>query len=211
LLNYGKTVYNTGMDEDLKIIVDDPEYKIWGTKIEGLLVFQRKLFADDRGFFQEFARTPAIEKVLGRPLTIKQWSLSYSLPGVLRGIHAESQDKVITLSSGKIFSAISDLRPESPTFGQVVTFELDMSNSQTERKTLIVSKGLGNSFLVLGDQPAQYFYAISEIYAGSDGKKAVRWNDPDLNIKWPEEPKIMSEDDKNVHPFLRDLFPDKFK
>lgn len=198
------------MEDQLKVIVDDPEYKISGTKIEGLLVFERKLFKDDRGFYQEFARTPAIEQVLGRPLSIKQWALSYNNPGVLRGIHAEPQDKIITPMTGKIFIAIADLRPESETFGQHQTFTFDLSDPYTPKKTLIISNGLGNSFMTLGDQPVEYFYAVSEVYKGSAGKRSIKWNDPDLNITWPQEPKIISESDKNGNQSLREMFPEKF-
>jgi len=198
-------------DHDLTVVVDEPEYRISKTKIEGLLVFERKLFKDNRGFYQEFARTPAIEKILGRKLEVKQWALSYNNPGVLRGIHAEPQDKVVTPMSGKIFIAIADIRPESPTFGQYHSFNFDLTDPYTPRKTIIISNGLGNSFLTLGDSPVEYFYAVSETYNPNEQKRAVRWNDPDLAIKWPEEPKIMSDDDKSKHPFLKDLFPEKFK
>ena len=65
--------------------------------------------------------------------------------------------------------------------------------------------------MTLGTVPVEYFYAVTEVYKTSEGKRAIRWNDPDINIKWPEEPKIISDADANVHPFLRDVFPDKFK
>lgn len=199
------------MNSDLSILVDDPEFKIYKTKIEGLLVFERKLFSDERGYYQELARIPEIEKVLGRKLEIKQWACSYSNPGVLRGIHAEAQHKIITPVSGKIFIAICDIRPNSQTFAQYQAFNFDLSDPYTLKKSLVVSEGLGNSFLVLGDMPCLYFYAVTEVFNPSEEKRAVRWNDPDLNIKWPEQPKIMSDEDKNKHPYLRDLFPEKFK
>ena len=198
-------------ERQFKVLVDDPDFKIFGTKFDGLLVFERKLFRDDRGFYQEFARTPVIEKVLGRKLEIKQWALSYNNPGVLRGIHAEPQDKFITPVSGKIFIAIADIRLESATFGQYQTFNFDLTDPYTPKKSIVISNGLGNSFLTLGDSPVEYFYAVSETYNPNVQKRAVRWNDPDLKIPWPEEPKIISEDDKHKHPFLRDLFPEKFK
>lgn len=195
----------------LEILIDNPEYTISKTKIDGLLVWERKLFQDNRGFFQELCRTDTLPEVLGRKIDIKQWSLSYNLPGVLRGIHAEPQDKFITvLSGGPVFVAIADLRLDSPTFGQYETFVFDQRDQLVPRKTLLVSNGLGNSFLVAGEMPAEYFYAVSDIYKTSEGKRAVRWNDPDLAIPWPTEPQIMSEDDRNKHPYLRDLFPEKF-
>ncbi|MCL4415946.1 MAG: dTDP-4-dehydrorhamnose 3,5-epimerase family protein [Actinobacteria bacterium] len=198
------------MDQDLNIVVDNGEYKISKTKINGLLIFERKLFSDERGYYQEFARTPAIEEILGRPISIKQWALSYSLPGVLRGIHAEPQDKIVTPMTGKLFVAICDLREDSETFGQYQSFNFDLTDPYTPKKSIVISNGLGNSFMTLGNSPVEYFYAVSEVYKGSEGKRSILWNDQDLKINWPEDPKIISEADKN-NPTLRELFPEKFK
>jgi dTDP-4-dehydrorhamnose 3,5-epimerase len=148
---------------------------------------------------------------LGRKVEIKQWASSYNNPGVLRGIHAEPHDKIVTPITGKIFIAICDIRPESPTFKEYQGFSFDLTDPFTPKRSIIISEGLGNSFLVTGDQPVLYFYAVTAVYQGSDNKRAVRWNDPDINIKWPVQPQIMSEDDKSTHPFLRDIYPDKFK
>ena len=199
-------------NSELFVVVDKPEYKISKTSIEGLLVWERKLFKDERGFFQELGRVDSISEVLGREVVIKQWSLSYNLPGVLRGIHAEPQDKCITvLSGGPIFMAVVDIRPDSPTFGQCQAFTFDTRDPLTPRKTLFVENGLGNAFLVTGDVPVEYFYAVSDVYKSSEGKRAIRWNDPDVAVPWPEKPKIMSADDQDRHPYLRELYPVKFK
>lgn len=198
---------------NLEVIVDSPAYQISKTKIDGLLVWERKLFSDKRGFFQELGRIDSISETLGREVVIKQWSLSYSLPGVLRGIHAEPQDKCITvLSGGPIFIAIADIRPDSSTFGQYVTFTFDQTDPFTPRKTIFVANGLGNALLVTGNDPVWYFYAVSDVYKTSEGKRAVRWNDPDIGIPWPKKPelKLMSEDDAYKHQYLRELFPKKF-
>jgi len=48
--------------------------------------------------------------------------------------------------SGKVFIAIADIRPESPTFGQYQSFNLDLTDPYTPRKTIVISNGLGNSF-----------------------------------------------------------------
>jgi dTDP-4-dehydrorhamnose 3,5-epimerase len=195
----------------LKLIVESSDYSIYGTKIEGLLVFERRLFPDSRGFYQELSRIDPIADVLGRPVNIKQSSLSYNYPGVLRGLHAEPMDKIITPLTGKIFIAIADIRPDSSTFSKYETFTLDQTNPLTPRRTIVLSNGLANSFLTLGDENVEYIYMVSDTYSTSEEKRAVRWNDPDINIFWPEEPKLISEDDKSKHPFLREMFPETFK
>lgn len=201
----------------MEIVVENTDqytaYKISKTEIEGLFVFERRLYGpqegDERGFYQEFARTEALAEVLGYEPNVKQWALSYNYPGALRGLHAEPQDKFITLIRGSIFVAIADIRPESKTFGKTVTFLIDQSNPLKPRRTLIVSKGLANSFMTLGDEPAEYFYAVTDTYKTSEGKRSIRWDDPDLNIEWPEGRKIISKADRE-NPSLRELYPDKF-
>ncbi len=197
--------------DGLTIFKETEEYKIYKTNIDGLLIFERPLFKDNRGFYQEFARVPALEDVIGRKINIQQWALSYNNPGVLRGLHAEPQDKVITPMTGHVFIAVADIREDSDTFGKYQSFDVNIEDAYTPRRTFFLSNGLANSFMTLGSDPVEYFYAVTEVYKTSEGKRAIRWNDPDINIKWPQPPKIISDADANVHPFLRDVFPDKFK
>jgi dTDP-4-dehydrorhamnose 3,5-epimerase len=212
-LRGGKFKMNDQLPE-LEVVkeVTDPytAYKISKTRISGLFLFERKLYEDERGFYQELGRLEAIEEAVNKKFEIKQWALSYNLPGVLRGLHAEPQDKLITPITGQIFIAIADIRPDSPTFGKYVSFTFDQTNPMKPKKTLIVAEGLANSFLVLGDRPVEYLYAVTDTYQTSEGKKAIRWDDPDLAIKWPETPKIISDADRNDHKTLREMFPEKF-
>ncbi|MCX6705317.1 MAG: dTDP-4-dehydrorhamnose 3,5-epimerase family protein, partial [Candidatus Woesebacteria bacterium] len=71
-----------------------------------------------------------------------------------------------------------------------------------------ITSGIANSFCNFGKENAHYLYLVDNYYDGSD-KKAVAWDDPDLNIKWPIKAPILSDRDKN-NPRLRDVFPDKF-
>lgn len=191
---------------------DYTKYKIWGTPIEGVIVWERHLYPDNRGYYQELSKADEIEKVIGRPLTIKQVSLSFNeSKGVLRGIHAEPMDKLVTPLTGKVFIALADIRPSSPTFSKYVVFVFDLANHRKPKKTLVVSNGLGNSFLTLGDEEVMYLYQISEPYKTSEGKRSVKWDDPDLNIPWPIKPLIMSPVDASGNKSLRELFPEKFK
>ena len=52
----------------------------------------------------------------------RQWNHSNNLPNTLRGIHAESWNKIIYPITGKVFLAIIDIRPDSATFSKVETF-----------------------------------------------------------------------------------------
>lgn len=175
------------------------------TSIPGLLILERPIFSDERGFFRELFHLDELEKVSGAKFEAIQVNHSHSLPGVLRGIHAEEWNKVIYPVNGRVFIAIVDIRLDSPTFGKVETFHVDNSN----RVGLFIPNGLANSLCVSGDTPADYIYLVDAYWDGTD-TRAIAFDDPDLKIDWPIKNPIVSQRDRN-NPRLRDLFPDKFK
>ncbi len=175
------------------------------TSIPGLLILERPIFSDDRGFFRELFHKDELEKTTGIKFDGVQMNHSHSKPGVIRGIHAEEWNKIVYPVSGEIFIAIVDIRPDSPTFAKVGTFVVNDNN----RVGLFIPKGLANSLCVTGDKSVDYIYLVDAYWDGSD-TRAIAWDDPDLNINWPIKDPIISERDKN-NPKLRDLFPEKFK
>lgn len=174
------------------------------TSIEGLLILKRPINKDERGFFREIFHLDEIEKILGTQFVGVQMNHAFSKPNVLRGIHAENWNKIICPINGEVFVAIVDIRPDSPTFKKVETFEINDQN----KIALFVSEGLANSYCVIGNKGVDYIYLVDAYYDGSD-TRAVVWDDPDLAINWPIRDPIISERDKN-NPKLRDLFPEKF-
>jgi len=201
----------------LKLLAEDKgaytEYRIWGTEIEGLYLWDRKKYDDDRGSYQELYKDE-LERVVGRKIDIHQTSLSRNKPrGVLRGLHGEPMDKLVTPLNGVVFIAVADIRPNSPTFGKYITFTLDQRDDEKNKKSIFVSSGLANSFLTIGDKDGEmfnYLYQTTDAYKTSEGKRSVKWDDPDLNIPWPIEPTIMSRVDAAENKSLRSLFPQKF-
>lgn len=175
------------------------------TSIPGLLILERPISKDERGFFRELFHKDELEKAAGIKFEGIQMNHSHSLPGVLRGIHAEDWNKIVYPVCGEAFIAIVDIRPDSPTFSKVETFNINDEN----RFGLFIPKGLANSFCVTGDRPVDYLYLVDTYWDGSD-TRAIAWDDPDLNINWPIKDPIISERDKN-NPRLRDLFPEKFR
>ncbi len=187
---------------------DKPNYSlhiIKKTSIAGLFVIERPIFKDKRGFFKEIFRQDELKKATGVNFCPKQWNHSYSKPRVIRALHAENWNKVVYPITGKMFTAVVDIRPNSKTFGKYETFTFDGK----DYKALFISKGLANSICVNGRTPVHYLYLVDAYYSGKD-TRAVAWNDPDINIRWPIKNPIISERDKN-NPRLRDLYPEKFK
>src|SRR5437870_13881548 len=91
----------------------------------GVWVFERPTFVDNRGFFREAFRLDEIETAVGRPLRFVQMNHSRSSRDTLRGLHAENWDKLVYVPAGEVFTALADVRPDSPTFGEVETFRLN--------------------------------------------------------------------------------------
>ena len=161
------------------------------TSISGLLVLERPIAQDERGFFKEIFHLDELEEVFGSAFKPVQGNHSQSLTGVLRGLHAENWNKLVYPLTGKLFVAIVDIRPDSETFAKVETFTIDDSN----RFAIFIPKGLANSFCVV-EGVANYLYLVDAYYDGSD-TRAVAFDDPDLNIQWPIDNPIVSERDKN--------------
>jgi dTDP-4-dehydrorhamnose 3,5-epimerase len=128
---------------------------VFATKLDGLWFLPRTTHTDDRGFYSEVSRIPEIDAVRQQPFIIKQINYSYSKQNVIRGFHAENWNKLLTVTQGTIFAALADVRPDSPTFGQVETFSLGVSD-QALQGSLFVTNGIANSFCVV-EGPVEYF------------------------------------------------------
>lgn len=191
-----------------EILLRAREY-IKPTSIDGLWVIQRPTFRDNRGFFREAVRANEIELLTGVRMNFAQWNHSLSRPGVIRALHAEGWNKIVYPITGKMFAAIADVRPESPTFAKVETFTFDPENPNEEFKLLLIKKSLANSICVVGDKPVHYLYLVDAYYSGND-TSAIAYNDPDLNIQWPVEEPIISDRDRAASR-LREMFPQKFQ
>lgn len=175
------------------------------TSIPGLLVLDRPIFEDDRGFFREIFHKDELEEVAGINFDGIQMNHSHSKKNVLRGIHAERWNKIVYPLNGEVFVAIVDIREDSETFGKVETFVINDQN----RVGLFIPEGLANSLCVTSEVAVDYIYLVDSYYDGSD-TRAIAWDDADLNIAWPIENPIISDRDKG-NPTLREMFPAKFK
>jgi dTDP-4-dehydrorhamnose 3,5-epimerase len=172
--------------------------------IDGLLVFHRPTHNDERGFFREAFRFAELEEALGRRVQFVQTNHSRSLRNVLRGLHAENWEKLVYVPSGEVFTAIADVRPDSPTFGRVETVWF----TDDKRPTLFLPPGVAHGYYTLSDA-ADYLYQVTAYYDGSD-TRAVAWNDPDLAVPWPTVAPILSPRDQH-NPTLRELVPERFR
>lgn len=173
------------------------------TKIKDLLIVERQVFGDARGFFVETLRLNELEETLGRDVKFVQQNHSRSMKNVLRGIHTAKWNKLIYAVRGEVFCAFVDFRLDSPTFGEVETINIGENN----RIKVFVPEGVGNSICVTSEW-LDYCYDVTAYYDPA-GETAAKWNDPDLAIKWPTSEPILSQRDIDAKS-VRELFPEKY-
>lgn len=173
------------------------------TAIDGVLIFEPKLFGDARGFFMESFNQKIFDDAVGGHTAFVQDNHSRSAKGVLRGLHFQraphAQGKLVRCAAGAVFDVAVDIRRDSPTFGQWVGVELNAEN----QRQLWIPAGLAHGFLVLSES-ADFLYKTTDYYA-PQAEGAVRWDDPDLAIAWPDvgmAPLLSGKD--AAAPLLRD-------
>lgn len=188
------------------------EDRVYRTLISGLFYIDTTVHSDERGFYREIAVIPDLDKARGEKFNTKQLNHSNSNKNVIRGIHAENWNKLITVTHGVCLCVLSDIRPNSPTFLHKEYFLLGYGQNNPLPGSIFVTNGIGNAFITI-EGPSEYIYAVDELYRERDksGDVAISLFDPDLAIKWPidQSQMIISDRDKNSVS-LRTLYPDKF-
>ncbi|MGE5042312.1 MAG: dTDP-4-dehydrorhamnose 3,5-epimerase family protein [Candidatus Levyibacteriota bacterium] len=186
--------------------------RVYKTSIPGLWYVSTQMHEDDRGFYREIAVVPDIDTARGERFEIRQLNHSHSNTHVMRGIHAESWNKLITVTHGVCLCVFVDLRPESETFLKKEYVLIGYGSNNPLPGAIFVTRGIGNSFLTM-EGPSEYIYAVDALYRDRDksGDFAISLFDPDLNIAWPISPDqmIVSDRDKNSIS-MREKFPEKF-
>lgn len=179
--------------------------KFTSLEIPGVWLIEPNRFGDDRGYFEEAWKKDEFEAVVG-PVEFVQDNESLSRRGVLRGLHYQrgeaSQAKLVRVSRGTVIDVAVDLRRGSSTYGRHVAVELSASNG----RQLFIPRGFAHGFLVMSDE-AQFQYKVDNRYA-PETEASIRFDDPDLAIKWPVDgmklilsPKDMAaETFKNTEP-----------
>jgi dTDP-4-dehydrorhamnose 3,5-epimerase len=161
--------------------------------IPEVILFEPKVFGDERGFFFESFNHARFEEAVGRPVRFVQDNHSKSTKGVLRGLHyqvQQAQGKLVRVVQGEVFDVAVDIRRSSPTFGKWVGAHLTAEN----KHQLWVPEGFAHGFVVLSDS-AEFLYKTTDYYAPAH-ERSILWNDPDLRIQWPisSDPTLSSKD-----------------
>ena len=169
-------------------------FRVESRHLNGVAILATEFFEDERGFFTESFRADYFG-ALGLPTEFPQDSHSRSKKGVVRGLHFQYDPpigKVVRVTQGIAFLVAVDIRTGSPTLGKWVGMEI----SEHNRKQMWVPAGFAFGFCVLSDQ-AEVQYKCTSIY-NPNGESGIRWDDPELGIKWPVADYIVSQKDRNA-------------
>ncbi len=173
-------------------------------KIQDVLLVTPKVFKDDRGyFFESFSEQHFFKHLKEGHKRFVQDNESFSIKGVLRGLHyqtgAKAQGKLVRCVEGEIFDVAIDLRKSSLSFGQWVGAVLSRENFNQ----LWLPEGFAHGFLVLSDT-AKVLYKATDYYDPTSEGSLI-WNDPEVNISWPklDVPILLSDKDLKA-PFLKE-------
>lgn len=163
------------------------------TKMEGVLRIKLDVSEDFRGQYVE-TYNEKLYRSKGIDIKFIQDDISVSSKGVLRGIHGDEETwKLISCHYGKFYLVVVNCDKESSEFGKWESFVL----SDTNREQVLVPPKHGNGHLVLTDQAI--FHYKQNTYYNPKLQFTYKWNDPQLNIWWPNEIPILSRRDEIGH------------
>ena len=165
------------------------------TEIKGVWILEPKVFEDARGYFFESYRKSDFDAHVGVTEFIQD-NESKSSFGVLRGLHYQkgefSQAKLVRVIKGCVLDVAVDLRKSSPTFGKYVMVELNDEN----KRQFFIPRGFAHGFLVMSRE-AVFTYKVDNVYA-PQAEASIRWNDEDIAIDWPVDPKDVITSEKDL-------------
>lgn len=170
------------------------------TEIDGVYIIDVKSYGDNRGYFMETYKDSDFKEA-GLNYTFVQDNQSSSRKGVLRGLHFQRtypQAKLVRVIKGEVFDVAVDLREDSKTYGKWVGVLL----SEENKKLFMIPRGFAHGFLVVSDY-AEFAYKCDELYHPED-EGGIMYNDPTINIQWPDVGEIILSEKDKKHPSLLD-------
>lgn len=175
------------------------------TDIDGPFIIELAPHEDERGLFARNFCLKEFKFVTGEDFNIAQINLSFNKQkGTIRGFHLQKvpteEGKIVQCFYGSVFDVAVDLRMDSPTFGKWTSVVL----TPEKRNLFYIPKGFGHAIQALEDNTLiQYF--VSQFYS-PEHETGVRWDDPQINVKWPiPTPAVISARDGKL-PYLKNLF-----
>lgn len=175
-------------------------FKFIPTKIDGIYIIEPQIFGDNRGYFMETYNEQDFRN-FGLSINFVQDNQSASKKGVLRGLHFQKnhpQTKLVRVLTGEVFDVAVDLRKDSKTYGKWVGAVLSGEN----KKQFLIPRGFAHGFIVMSEY-AEFAYKCDDFYHPED-EGGIIWNDPDINVDWPNVGEILLSEKDKKNPTLRE-------
>jgi dTDP-4-dehydrorhamnose 3,5-epimerase len=111
-----------------------------------------------------------------------QWNACVSKAGVVRGVHVHvDMDEYYTLLKGRALCGLHDLRRDSPTFGQSVTFDW----TARDGRAVVIPRGIAHGFWFAEDSVLSF--GLSDYYKPEYDVIGCQWDDPSLAFDMPAD------------------------
>ena len=168
-------------------------------EIKGVYEIESTPFVDERGFFMRTYDSNFFKaKNINTNWVQENHSLNLS-KNTIRGLHfirnPHTDGKLIRCIKGRVYDVFVDLRKNSPTFGKWDHVTLD----EKKHQLLYLPKGMAHGFCTLTNN-TEILYKHDTFYH-SEFDSGIKWDDNDLDIKWPTTNPIISEKDENLMTF----------
>jgi len=166
--------------------------------LDGLMLLQPRVFADNRGCFFESFNQGLFENITGQKHEFLQDNHSVSSFNVIRGLHLQAppyeQGKLVRVVKGKVYDVAVDIRKGSPTYGQHYGVELSAENNLM----LWIPPGFAHGFSVL-ENDTVFLYKCTKGY-NKESERTLLYNDAELKIDWKVKTPIVSDKDETGVP-----------
>lgn len=185
-------------------------FEIISEHLDGIKVIKTIEFKDERGSFIEQYRKDLFSEI-GIYADFVQENHSISKKGVLRGLHFQWEPpmgKLMRVISGRAFLVSVDIRKGSPNLGKWHGTEISFDS----RTQIWAPGGFARGFCALSDS-VEIQYLCTGAY-NSSAESGIKWDDPDINIKWPVNNPALSEKDKkaqSLSEWLNSKYSEFFK
>jgi dTDP-4-dehydrorhamnose 3,5-epimerase len=168
------------------------------TKLRGAYIIDLERREDERGFFARAFCQKEFEAHGIKPLIAQANIASNRKKGTMRGMHFQfppaAETKLVRCTRGAILDIIVDLRPESPTYLQHISVDLNEDNF----RALYVPERFAHGYQVLRDN-TDTSYQVGEFYTPGC-ESGLMYNDPELALSWPLPVSVISAKDQGWKP-----------
>ena len=147
--------------------------------IPGVQVEPFSIWADDRGYFLEAARSgQGLNEAF--PADSTQISCAHNYPGTIKAFHFHRMQTDLWIpAQGMLQVALVDLRRNSPSFGARNTLYVGALRPWR----ILIPPGVGHGYKVIGQSPSLLVYLTDRFYNPEDEGR-IPYNEPGIHYDW---------------------------